>query len=401
MGFSKPQFDIPDLTGKLVLVTGANTGIGYQTAQQLALHGAKVYVGARTVEKATMAIQRMEEESPELSGKGRLRAFKVDLSTVCGTKEDAGEFLRVEERLDVLINNAGMGNAPLEIGGEGVAKEFSVNLPTSPTHNSHLGPFVLTQTLLPLLIKTSALPGSDVRVITVASKAHEFLNTDPKFESIDDFNARCAPTVEAGETFMGRQRRYGLGKLANILFARQLQTRLLASPIPGASSILSISLHPGAVGTDTAWNLMSFIGPLRYLLFVSPLRGAATSLFAATAVEVRKEEEKYRGKYLVPYGTVKEPSVYGRSEELAERLNQTMSAPPAQSTNVEPTAGNPAANTSGGGDALDKGVRAVVDKTGYGAKVTGANIEKASDGIRSLFHKATGKDVPIKDQEMR
>lgn len=97
------------------------------------------------------------------------------------------------------------------MGPEGIEAEFATN---------HFGPFVLTTTLLPLLKKTARIPGSDVRIVTLSSNAHTFVEHDPKFASLDDCNSSCVANVQDADTFMNRTKRYGLSKLANLLFAK-------------------------------------------------------------------------------------------------------------------------------------------------------------------------------------
>ncbi|KAI5478274.1 NAD-P-binding protein [Pseudohyphozyma bogoriensis] len=306
-----PARDIPDLSGEVALVSGANSGIGFQTAQQLALHGAKVYVGSRKAANAVAAIQRMEANHPTLKGKDLLHVFELDLSTVKGVKADAEKLLDIETRLDILVNNAGVAERIYEINSEGVEAQFAVD---------HLGPFTITQTLLPLLIKTAAQANSDVRVVTVASGAHQFVNFETPFASLDDFNIVGVETLEKGHKFIGRFRRYGMSKLASILFARQLQHRLLADPTPGANQIISISLHPGEVATEGFFRTFWYFKPFWRLFFLSPLEGSFNSLFAATAPEVRREEKKWTGKYLVPHAKIKAPTERAQDDELAATL---------------------------------------------------------------------------------
>ncbi|TFY76492.1 hypothetical protein EWM64_g7520 [Hericium alpestre] len=160
--FSKPSYDprrdIPDLTGKVILVTGANAGIGLQTSEQLAIHGAKVYLACRTESKAKAAIAGIEDRTPSLKGQGRLMWLPLDLSSMRSSKKAAEEFLSKEKRLDILINNAGRLADDYVLSPEGVELSVAVN---------HLGHFVLTTALLPLLKETARRPDADVRIIVV------------------------------------------------------------------------------------------------------------------------------------------------------------------------------------------------------------------------------------------
>ncbi|KAI5479631.1 NAD-P-binding protein [Pseudohyphozyma bogoriensis] len=309
-----PTRDLPDLAGKVALVSGSNSGIGYEVALRLALADAKVYVACRSEERGLAAIANMVKDYPDLKDKANLHYLKLDLSTVVGTKRAALSFMDLETRLDILVNNAGISNQSYTIGPEGVEAEFAVN---------HLGTYTLTTTLLPLLCQTALLPSTDVRIVTVSSGAHALVTTNPKFASLDDLNTHCAKSDDGKDTLVGRTRRYGMSKLANILFARQLQYELLASPTPGAKKILSISIHPGAVATAPFLALAAWLRFLAVLFLSTPLQGSATPLFAAVAPVVREKRELYEGKYLVPVGKLETPSELARNDELAKTLWRT------------------------------------------------------------------------------
>ncbi|KZO91905.1 NAD-P-binding protein [Calocera viscosa TUFC12733] len=311
-----PITDIPDLTGRVAIVTGANSGLGYQTVLQLANHGAKVYLTTRSEGKARDAIARLEGESPALRGSGRLQSLVLDLSLVVNAKAAAEEFLRREERLDILINNAGQLASDFEVSSEGLSTVFAAD---------HVAPFVFTTTLLPLMEATAKLPGADVRIITVSSSQHPNALPTTKFDSFEDLrDKQCTSDAKVnGQT--GKFARYGHAKLANILFAKELQRRLDAAGVP----ILSISLHPGNVATEGAERLVRSMGSgalgsvawSAITVFVmTPLQGATTQLFAATSPEVRAEAGKYGGQYLVPYGCVAKPSEVGRRPQLPGQL---------------------------------------------------------------------------------
>ncbi|EJT98033.1 NADP-binding protein [Dacryopinax primogenitus] len=306
-----PLTDIPDLTGRVALVTGANSGMGYQTALQLASHGAKVWLTTRSEAKALDTVRRMEEADPGLKGSGRLNWLVLELSSVAGTKAAAEEFLTKEERLDILVNNAAQLASDFRITSEGLSDIFAAD---------HVSPFAFTTTLLPLLEKTAKLPGSDVRVITVASSQHFKAPTTNAFLTPADFRDPCGPEARLNSNSQ-RLVRYAQAKLANILFAKELQKRWDAAGVPA----LSISLHPGDVATEGAERMVRSFGggliwPLVTPFIMTSLQGATTGLFAATSPEVLKEKDKYKGQYLVPYGCVARPSELARREGLSEAL---------------------------------------------------------------------------------
>ncbi|KAI0046764.1 NAD-P-binding protein [Auriscalpium vulgare] len=293
--FSKPSFnpdrDIPDLTGKVAIVTGANTGIGYHTTEHLALHGAKVYLACRTESKARDAITGIERAHPSLKDSGRLVWLPLDLASLRRTKESAELFLTLEKRLDILLNNAGRLPDKYVLTEEGIEQSVAVN---------HVGHFVFTDTLLPLLKQTAHLPGTDVRIINVASNGYKMGGTQTRFESLADFNdAQAAPGKENGLT--RKIARYCTTKLMNILNTAELQRRLDEDGEP----ITAIAVHPGPTATDHAVGPLPW--PLPFLVrrvTLTPLQGAFTSLFAATSPRVAAERSAYKGAYIEPYGVV-------------------------------------------------------------------------------------------------
>ncbi|KZO91911.1 NAD-P-binding protein [Calocera viscosa TUFC12733] len=296
--------DIPSLTGKVAIVTGATSGIGFQTCLQLALHGAKVYLATRSESKTSSVISQMEREHPEL--KGRLFWLHTDLSSVKGCQAAAKEFEGKEERLDLLVNNGAEAMTPFALTEEGVSRTFAVN---------HLGHFAFTTALLPLLERTARLPGADVRIINVSSMVHTSAPASTTFESMVEFKATCATGEKLNGLFQYAAR-YGQSKLANILFTKALQKRLDEQGIPA----LTIAVHPGSVATEGSKKFTGFLFPLMALISLTPLQGALTSLFSATSPQVLAEREKYKGAYVVPYGKLGTASAKGQDAAMAERL---------------------------------------------------------------------------------
>ncbi|KAF2739841.1 short-chain dehydrogenase [Polyplosphaeria fusca] len=298
---------LPPLTGKTALVTGANSsnGIGWHIAHQLAVKGAKVYLGARSLEKAQQAIADMIKTSPALSTE-QLKPFIADLGDFKQVRTAAQDFLAKEARLDILVNNAGLLARPLDFDHHGISVSVATN---------HLGPFLLTTALLPLLKKTASL-NSDVRVVNVASTTHYDVPSTAKFASLADLNASFGDQ----ESPESQYTRYGFSKLMNVLFAAELQHRFDAEGVP----IIAMSLNPGGVATDGA---IKYIGGDAEVMksiegVFSPFEGAITPLFAAAHPEV-KEQEKYKGAFLLPWGGVKLSSELARDERAAKDLWET------------------------------------------------------------------------------
>jgi NAD(P)-dependent dehydrogenase (short-subunit alcohol dehydrogenase family) len=259
--------DIPDLTGKTAIVTGANTGLGFETALGLFEAGAQVVLACRTLEKAQDTKDRLQLQS----GKGKLETGVLDLSSLKSVKQFADTFLEKHRQLDILINNAGVANLPESKTAEGYELQFGVNF---------LGHFALTGYLYPLLKKTK---GS--RIVTLSSMGYE--------RAIIDFeNLRSEKSYDP-------LREYRQSKLANLLFSLELQRRITTK----GEQVLSIAAQPGANNTDLLrYSTKEEIaaGKERIGDFMEPSQGALSSLYAAVSDEARggnmyEPDQGYRG----------------------------------------------------------------------------------------------------------
>ena len=244
--------NMPGQTGKTVLITGANAGIGYETALAFYQKGANVILAARNKEKVEQARNTLLQKS----GTGSLDIALVDLSSLASVKNFAGEILQRYPQLHLLINNAGVMIPPASTTSEGYELQFGVN---------HLAHFALTGYLFPLLNST---PGS--RIVTVSSNA--YLHGQIDFE-----NLRLEKPYEP-------MREYAQSKLANLLFTVELQRRIEAA----GYQTRSIAAQPGANKTELARHMsdadyaaaVERIGDL-----MEPWQGALPSLYAATSEE--------------------------------------------------------------------------------------------------------------------
>ncbi|KIO24264.1 hypothetical protein M407DRAFT_26282 [Tulasnella calospora MUT 4182] len=311
-GYSQydPLKEIPNLKGKVAIVTGANSGIGYETAKWLAAKGAKVYLGARDEDRGKSAVERITESIAGHPSVGSVHWLELDVETPRRAKAGAQKFLAQESRLDILINNAGVNLLNYSTASEGgltFNKVMSIN---------HLGAFVLTQELLPVLTRTAIEPGSDVRVIVVSSWMSKDVSTKFDFRTLEGWNALN------GDGFSAAGKRYVASKLANVLFVKELQSRLDAEGLP----ITCLAINPGLV--DSGAQKKSFPTGIISVLIVwitktlglTSEQGSFASLFAATAPEIKALPEKWKGAYMEPYNRWTEASVYGNDKQLAKDL---------------------------------------------------------------------------------
>jgi NAD(P)-dependent dehydrogenase (short-subunit alcohol dehydrogenase family) len=254
MGYSTQ--DIPDLSGKTVLITGGNSGIGFEAARVFARHGADLFIACRSAERGRRAEQALRAESPH----ARVEVIELDLSSLAAIRRCAEQFRAKRSQLQLLINNAGLMAIPRQLTADGFEMQFGVN---------HLGHFALTGWLLPLLLATP-----EARVVTVSSRASELGRM--RFDDLD------------GATHYEKWRAYFQSKLANLLFSFELAQRLQAK----GSALRSVACHPGYAATN-----LQFVGPQlegsrlghalmslgNRLIAQSAADGALPTLFAATA----------------------------------------------------------------------------------------------------------------------
>ncbi|KAF8506416.1 NAD-binding protein [Hysterangium stoloniferum] len=290
--------DIPGLSGKVIIVTGANKGIGFETVKQLALKGAHVYLGARDSSKAADAISALNSQGVPVAN---IKWLWVDLSTPRTARMSAEGFIRLQSRLDILINNAAMPPSPYQRTDDGIVDSVSTN---------YFGPFVFTNILLPEMYQTALEPDSDVRIINLTSSAHKLVANirigDPKA-----FNISCAGT------FSPNMARHGFSRLLNILFTKELQRRIDDDRRP----IVVMCVYPDTGKINQAARPLSFLRrPLIKSRALSVEQGAYSSLFAATSQRVRCTPEYFKGSYLVPFGEVHSPSETASDMDLAKRL---------------------------------------------------------------------------------
>ena len=241
------EADVPDQTGRVAIVTGANSGLGYETARVLAQHGAAVVMACRNADRAGAAADKIRALNP----KGNVVVMTLDLSDLKSVHAFVEAFKAEHDHLDLLVNNAGIMVPPLGRTAQGFETQFGVN---------HLAHFALTAQLLGLLENT---PGA--RVVNVSSVAHRFGQLD--FGDLNWRNRKYAAMPA-----------YGQSKLANLLFTYELQRRLTGS----GKDVLVAAAHPGWASTGLQGQAGG--SQLANRLFAQPqAMGALPTLYAATS----------------------------------------------------------------------------------------------------------------------
>jgi NAD(P)-dependent dehydrogenase (short-subunit alcohol dehydrogenase family) len=246
-----------DLRGKLVLITGGSSGLGQESARALAAKGAHVFLTARDAAKGRGVVDGIVAST----GNRNVELEELELDSLASVRAFAQRFLAKHDRLDVLLNNAGVMACPLGHTKDGFELQFGTN---------HLGHFLLTCLLAPALKK--AAPS---RVVSLSSRGHQVAPVD-----FDD------PNFERRE--YQKWASYGQSKTANVLFAVGLERRL------GPAGVHAYALHPGAIMTELGRHLVpedieilrNRFPPGTTLAFKTVEAGAATSVFAATAPEL-------------------------------------------------------------------------------------------------------------------
>jgi len=288
---SKPTFrvqDVPDLTGKVVVVTGASTGIGKETARVLLARGARVYIAARHRAQSEDTIRQLKQET------GNEAVFlNLDLADLKTVKTAAQEFLSKETQLHVLFNNAGVMFPPVEgLTADGYDLQFGTNV---------LGHYYFTKLLLPTMIATAkTTPDGKTRIVTTSSSGHHFGRLD--FDTFKDSPERRK---------RGSNALYCQSKFGNVVAALELARRY------GNQGIVSTSLNPGNIKTDLLRHLPWFVQSImnRMMLYDTPF-GALTQLYAGTMPEAAT----LNGKYLVPWARVGTALEETQDPELGNKL---------------------------------------------------------------------------------
>ena len=296
MGTGWTAAQMPSQAGKTMLVTGANSGIGYQAALEFARHGAYVLLGCRNQAKGEAALRRLQQEAPG----AKAEVVALDVASLASVRAFATAFSSSGAPLHVLVNNAGvMARGERQLTEDGFERQFATN---------HLGHFALTGLLLPALERAG-----ESRVVTVASLAH-------RNGKIDWNNLQSERSYVPWDA-------YNSSKLANILFARELDRRARNAGM----ALLSAAAHPGIARTSIFENgpgtdnlKAKIVRLLAPVMTQDDIMGALPTEYAATAAEVRG------GEYIGPggigefrgYPKVVQPRPQALDQATGERLWQ-------------------------------------------------------------------------------
>jgi len=277
---------VPSQRGKIAIVTGANNGLGYETALGLAKKDVEVILACRNLQKAEEAKSKIVNEYP----KAQIKCMEIDVSSLREVREFANQFQRQYTKLDLLINNAGIMMSPYKVTEDGFENQLATN---------YIGHFALTGLLLPLLTGT---PSS--RIVTLSSLSYKWAEIQ-----FDDLHAKKG---------YSRRKAYGQSKRACLMFAFELQRRLSRA----GYDTLSVAAHPGLSKTNLDQYFPSLIRPLGSLFLQSAKKGVLPILYASLEKDIKGGEfigpdgfQQMRG-----YPIKVEADEYAKDKEVAERL---------------------------------------------------------------------------------
>lgn len=288
---------VPDLTGKVAVVTGGSEGIGFGCTHTLITHNiTKVYILSASEDTVKGAKGAIAKELGEEAA-NRTVWKQLDMADWKGVKNVAEEIKKDTDRLDILINNAARGIMTAQLTEYGVDRHMAV---------SHIGHVILTSHLLPLM-KETAEKGNTVRIVNLASNAHQAAPSDTKFESLEEINKDSGPNGQ-----------YGKSKLAGILYARYFDRKVTQA---GHPNVLMNAVHPGFVSTKMSKEDIHEPFPLGgYAMSVGmepfkkdQFEGCVSAVFAATVTDKG-------GQYICPPAVPEPGNKLAQDEELGDRL---------------------------------------------------------------------------------
>jgi len=283
--------DVPDMTGRTVIITGGNSGIGLETAVALARAGADTVITARDRARGEAAVSDIRARA----GSDRVDLALFDLGSLASVRQGAADLLGRCARIDVLVNNAGLVLSDRRQSDDGLEATFAVN---------HLGPFLLTELLLDRIRQSAP-----ARIVNVASTAHKGARRGLDFEDLQSTRSYRGMEV------------YSRSKLANIYFTTELARRL------AGSGVTVNCLHPGTVATGygrdgDATGVLAFGLKLIKPFILTAERGARTSVYLASSPEVAGVSGEYfvKCKVRTPSKAARDAAAAGRLWDVSEQL---------------------------------------------------------------------------------
>ncbi|KAJ7662173.1 NAD-P-binding protein [Mycena polygramma] len=290
-----PERDIPDLSGKIILITGGNAGLGYETAKQVLLKGAKVYIAARSPEKATEATKRLRSETK--AGEDRVLFVKLDLADLHSVRAGAADFLAREKQLDILFNNGGVMTTPPHLL---TAQNFDLQFGTNV-----LDHFFFTELLIPALRASHAASGIPARIVNISSWGHTLTPKTGFIEATLKKSEGRDKQIKKWGGLLAPWILYVQSKLGNILisnyFARQY-----------SDILVSCAVHPGFISTDLGRSAP--LGKLTFSMFYPVSLGAQTQLWAGTTASATE----INARYLIPWARIAPAGVATNISESVE-----------------------------------------------------------------------------------
>ncbi|KAK9371743.1 uncharacterized protein V1513DRAFT_428251 [Lipomyces chichibuensis] len=288
-----PDKDIPNLSGKVIFITGGTAGLGKESLVALAKHNPEhIYFSGRDSKRAAAVISDCKDAVPNIN----LTFIECDLASLASVETAAKQFTSISQRIDILMCNAGVMALPPGLTEDGYEVQFGTN---------HMGHALLVKLLLPTLLRTAEMADSDVRIIFLTSTA---FRTHPKGGVVfKDLRT----TQDSG--VVGQWYRYGQSKLANILYAAELARRY--------PNITTVSIHPGIIATGLVGNLSLLNKGVVYLANLGRVKssvadGTWNQLWAAT----EEKSKIVNGAYYEPVAILGKLDKESKSEKLAEEL---------------------------------------------------------------------------------
>ncbi|KAI0376624.1 putative short-chain dehydrogenase [Hypomontagnella monticulosa] len=273
-GFTEDK--LPDLYGKVYIVTGSNTGVGKELARMLYSKNAKVYIAARSEDKANKAIEEISQAYP--SSKGGLVFLRLDLSDLTKIKASTDEFLAKEKKLDVLFNNAGVQNPLPEPSKTPQGYEYHLGVNT-------IGTFAFTKLLTPILVSTAKTEGT-ARVVWVSSSGTEIAGDKSVGINMKNLD------YHDDKPYLIK---YGYSKVGNWLHGVEFAKRY------SAEGVISIPLNPGNLASDLYRDQKGLMKLITKIITYPSINGAYTCLYAGLSPDITIERS---GSWVIPFGRI-------------------------------------------------------------------------------------------------